>query len=155
MFAFIFSVSSHQTDKVPPGLAFSVIQSVLLDLGYMIVPILIVCLFYLMYLTSTLFRYIANMEKSPTYQINWQTNYSYGNRHRQHILSCNVRIIIIYNIYIIKTIRNYKLFVLNYGLLLKNYIIEIMAWLCTMEESATRNNQACIVTGPISKWLPS
>ena len=43
MFAFIFSVSSHQTDKVPPGLAFSVIQSVPLDLGYVIAPILIVC----------------------------------------------------------------------------------------------------------------
>ena len=76
MFAFIFSVSSHQTDKVPPGLAFSVIQSVPLDLGYVIAPILIVCLIYLMYLTSTLFRYSANMEKSPTYQINWQKNYS-------------------------------------------------------------------------------
>jgi hypothetical protein len=40
--------------------------------------------------------------------------------------------------------------VLNYGILLKNYIINIMPWLCTMEESATRNNQVCIVTGPIS-----
>jgi hypothetical protein len=26
------------------------------------------------------------------------------------------------------------LFVLNYGILLKKYIIDIMAWLCTMEE---------------------
>ena len=36
MFMFIFSVSSNQTDKVPPGLAFSVIQSEPLDFGYVI-----------------------------------------------------------------------------------------------------------------------
>ena len=66
MFASIFSASSQSI--VPPELAFSVIQSEQLDLGDVITPILIVCLIYLMYLTSTLFRYIAIMEKSPTYK---------------------------------------------------------------------------------------